>query len=90
MARLGLADVQVSSRRFDEAIRTFREFVAQPGDLPIDGLLMQLGRAYRLAGKRVEALQAFNRIIQEFPQSLYIAEARRQADALRAAGSASS
>jgi outer membrane protein assembly factor BamD (BamD/ComL family) len=44
---------------------------------------MQLGRAYALAGRKAEALQTFSRIVDEFPQSLYAADARREADALR-------
>jgi len=46
--------------------------------LPIDGVLMQLGRAYMKAGKKNEAAHAFTRVVEEFPQSLYAADARRE------------
>jgi hypothetical protein len=53
-------------------------------DLPVDGVLMQLGRAYHLAGKRDEALQTYQRIIDEFPDSVFVTEARRATDSLKA------
>jgi TolA-binding protein len=85
MARLGLAEAQVAAGRYDEAIATYRDLAAQrDGDLPVDGLLMQLGRAYALAGKAAEAQQTYQRIVDEFPESLYAPEARRQVDALKA------
>ena len=84
MAQLGLAELQLQAGQFEPAIATFREFSTRAdGDLPLDGILMQLGRAYRLAGKSQEALQTFARVSDEFPQSLYAAEARREADAIK-------
>jgi outer membrane protein assembly factor BamD (BamD/ComL family) len=41
-------------------------------------VLMELGRAYMKAGKKNEAAHAFSRVVDEFPQSLYIADARRE------------
>lgn len=87
MARLGLAEAQVAAGRYDEAIATYRDLAARrDGDLPVDGLLMQLGRACVLAGKSAEARQAYQRIVDEFPESLYAPEARRQVEMLKAAG----
>jgi len=37
---------------------------------------MQLGRAAQQAGKKDEATRAFTRIVDEFPQSLYTADAK--------------
>lgn len=91
MSRLALAELQVLGGQYDAAIQAFREALARAdSDLPADGLLMQLGRTYLLAGKTTEALQAFTRVIDEHPQSLYVAEARREADALKAAAAAKS
>jgi outer membrane protein assembly factor BamD (BamD/ComL family) len=39
---------------------------------------MELGRAYAKAGKKTEAAHAFTRVVEEFPQSLYVADARRE------------
>jgi TolA-binding protein len=85
MARLGLADLQVRQGQYEPAIATFRDLSARPdGNLPVDGILMQLGRAQVLAGKPAEALPTFKRIVDEFPDSPYGAEARRQVETLAA------
>jgi TolA-binding protein len=78
-ARLGLADVQVAQGKFDPAIKLYQELATDANSqLPIDGVLMQLGRAYAKAGKRDDAARAFNRVVEEFPQSLYTADAKRE------------
>lgn len=83
MGKLGLAEVQARSGNFDQAISAFKALVEAPeADLPLDGVLMQLARAYAAAGKTAEAKQTFTRVADEFPQSAQAAEARRQADAL--------
>jgi outer membrane protein assembly factor BamD (BamD/ComL family) len=46
--------------------------------MPIDAVLMELGRAYLKAGKKNEAAHAFTRVVDEFPMSLYAADARRE------------
>ena len=86
MARLGLAEAQVRSGQFDQAISIYNELAQKKDDqLPIDGVLIQLGRTYRDAGKRSEAEQTFNRIIAEFPGSPFSDEARRELESLKAA-----
>ena len=78
-ARLGLADVLVSEGKHDSAIKIYQEISTDTkSPLPVDGVLMQLGRAYMKAGKKNEAAHAFTRVVEEFPQSLYAAEARRE------------
>jgi predicted negative regulator of RcsB-dependent stress response len=78
-ARLGLADVQVAQGNFDNAIKTYQELSTDSSSpMPLDGVLMQLGRAYVKAGKKNEAAHAFSRVVEEFPQSLYVTEARRE------------
>jgi len=54
--------------------------------LPVDGVLMELGRAYRLAGRSDEARAAFQRIMDEFPTSLYFTNAERELQVLQIAG----
>ena len=46
--------------------------------LPVDGVLMQLGRAALVAGKKDDATRAFTRVVDEFPQSLYATEAKEK------------
>ena len=84
MAKLGLAESQARSGQYDQAINTFRELsLRKDGRLPVDGILMQLGRAYLDAGKRAEAQQTFNRIVEEFPESPFSGDARRELDGLK-------
>jgi TolA-binding protein len=84
MARLGLAEAQARAGQFDQAIRTYQDLSQRKeGPLPIDGILMQLGRAYLDAGKRTEAQQTFNRLVEEFPDSPFNADAKRELDNLK-------
>jgi TolA-binding protein len=84
MARLGLAEAQARAGQYDQAINTFKELAQRKdGPLPIDGILMQLGRTYRDAGKRDDAQQTFNRLVEEFPQSPFAGDAKRELDGLK-------
>lgn len=84
MGRLGLAEAQVRAGQFDAAIGALKEMAGRKdGALPVDGILVQLGRAYLDAGKQAEAQQTFNRLIEEYPESPFSAEARRQLDSLK-------
>jgi hypothetical protein len=83
MARLGLAEMQALSGRHDEAITTWQELSRQTGtNLPLDGILMQLGRTYEAAGRTADAVQTYKRIVDEFPTSPYAPEARQGLDRL--------
>ncbi|MBI2833607.1 MAG: tetratricopeptide repeat protein [Acidobacteria bacterium] len=84
MGRMGLADVQARAGKYDQAIQAWKDMASRPqADLPIDGILMQLGRTYQLAGRTTEALQTYRRIVDEFPESQYVPEARQEIDALK-------
>jgi predicted negative regulator of RcsB-dependent stress response len=86
MAKLGLAEVQAQTGQYDPAIATFKELSQQKdGPLPVDGVLMRLGRTYLDAGKRTEAEQTFNQLITEYPESPFAADARRALDTLKRA-----
>jgi tetratricopeptide (TPR) repeat protein len=86
MARLGLAEAQARGGQYDKAIEAFKELaLRKEGPLPVDGILLQLGRAYRDAGRREDAQQTFNRIVTEFPDSAFSADAKRELDNLRRA-----
>ena len=78
-ARLGIGEAQLAEGKGDAAIATFRELAADTNSqLPVDGVLMQLGRAAMLAGKKDDATRAFTRVVDEFPQSLYASEAKEK------------
>lgn len=76
-ARLGAGEAQLAQGKGDAAVETFKQIAADANSsLPVDGVLMQLGRAAVAAGKKDEATRAFTRVVDEFPQSLYAAEAK--------------
>ena len=78
-ARLGLANAQLAQGKNDAAVATFKDLSTDSdSQLPLDGVLMQLGRACMQAGKRDEATRAFTRVVDEFPQSLYASEAKEK------------
>lgn len=83
-ARLGLADAQAAQGKFDPAIEIYRTLSTDTkSNIPIDGVLMSLGRTYARAGRQEEAHRAFSRIVDEFPQSPYAADARQARDETR-------
>jgi TolA-binding protein len=78
-AKLGLAQVQVAQGKYDDAIKIYQQLSTDTtSQIPVDGVLMELGRAYLKAGRKTEAAHAFTRVVEEFPQSLYVADARRE------------
>ena len=84
MARLGQAEAQAQAGQFDSAITTFKELSQRKdGPLPVDGILMQLGLTYVDAGKPADAQQTFNRLMQEFPDSSFSGDAKRELDSLK-------
>lgn len=76
MGELGLANVKVRQGQTEQAIALY-ETLASAADtrLPIDGVLVQMAGAYRLAGKTADAARVYQRIVDEFPQSVYAADA---------------
>jgi tetratricopeptide (TPR) repeat protein len=86
MGRLGLAEAQARAGQYDSAINTFKELAQRKdGPLPVDGILMQLGRTYLNAGKRADAQQTFNRLVEEYPESPYTGDARKEIETLKKA-----
>jgi len=78
-ARLGVGAAQLAQGKHDAAMATFRELASDTSSsLPVDGVLMQLGRAAQAAGKKEDATRAFTRVVDEFPQSLYTVEAKEK------------
>jgi len=85
-ARLGLGEAQLAQGKADAAITTFRDLSTDTNSkLPVDGVLMQLGRAALAAGKKDDATRAFTRVVDEFPQSLYVTDAKDQLAAMKKA-----
>ena len=85
-AKMGLGEAQLAQGKGDAAITTFKDLSTDTNStLPVDGVLMQLGRAAIAAGKSDEATRAFTRVVDEFPQSLYVSEAREKIATLKKA-----
>lgn len=77
--RLGLAAAQAAQGKYDSAIAIYTELSRDASaQIPVDGVLMQLGRTYVRAGRKEEAARAFTRVVEEFPESVYAADARRE------------
>lgn len=84
MARLGMAQAQALDGKYDQAINGFKELAQRKdGPLPVDGILMQLGKAYLDAGKRADAQQTFTRLVEEYPESPFSGDARRELETLK-------
>ncbi len=88
MATLGLADVELARGAYDEAIMLLEQTSAtdSAGDLPVDGVLMRLGHAYDLAGRVDDARATYQRVMNEFPFSVYGDNAERKLEALQTEG----
>ena len=79
MARMGLSDALSAAGQYDRAIKEYTDLSGQrDGLLPVDGVLMELARTYLKAGKSSEARATFKRVVDEFPESAYVSEARQQ------------
>ena len=83
-AKMGLAEAQVAQGKYDSAITVYTDLSRDTtSQIPVDSVLMALGRTYVLAGRKEEAARTFDRVVQEFPQSLYLSDARREGEAAK-------
>ena len=79
MAKLGRAQAFVIQRQFEDGIKILTDLSGERDSaLPVDGVLMELARVCEKAGKMQEARAAYKRVVDEFPQSGYVPEARQQ------------
>lgn len=83
-AALGKAQAQIRAGQFDPAIESLKTLSAQPtGKLPIDGVLMELARAYRLSGKVDDARKTLTEIVEKHAESPFVTEARAELEKLK-------
>jgi tetratricopeptide (TPR) repeat protein len=83
-ARLGKAQAQLLASQFDPAIATFKQIVDQKDpQLPADAVLMELARAYKLAGKTEDARKTLTEIVEQHADSPYATEARSEIERLK-------
>lgn len=83
-AALGKAQAQIRAGQFDPAIESLKTLSAQPtGTLPIDGVLMELARAYRSSGKVDDARKTLTEIVEKHAESPFVTEARAELEKLK-------
>ena len=91
MSRMGLAEALLLTGEPQEAIPLLESQMSSlESVVPIDAVLMRLGHAYQLAGQPDDALAAFNRVVEEFPISMYFTDAQQEVETLRQGAGASS
>ena len=84
MSRLGKAEAQLRAGQFEPAIATLKETAEQANTtLPVDAVLMELARAYRLAGKTDDARKTLNEIVEKHADSPFAAEARTELEKIK-------
>ncbi len=87
--RRNLLALDRAEGRSEEAERRIREMLAAESPiLPEDVLLLELARTLEGSGRAVEAAEAYRRLLDEHPDSVYSAEARRSLADSPAAGDA--
>jgi len=78
-ARLGKANAQLRAGQHDAAIATFKELSERSDtNLPKEAILLELARAYRVAGKAEDARKTLNQIVEQHAESPFAAEARKE------------
>jgi predicted negative regulator of RcsB-dependent stress response len=78
-ARLGKTSVQIQAGQFDAAIATLKEMSEQKtGSLPNEALLMELARAYKLAGKHDDARKTLTEVVEQHADSPFATEAKAE------------
>lgn len=84
MSRLGKAEAQLRAGQFDPAIATLKETSEQANtNLPVDAVLMELARAYRLAGKTDEARKTLTEVVEKHAESPLAADAKTELEKLK-------
>ncbi len=83
-AALGRAQAQIRAGQFDPAIESLKALSTQTtSDLPVDGVLMELAKAYRASGKVDDARKTLSEIVEKHAESPFAAEARTELDKLK-------
>lgn len=68
-------EAQYRAESYQAAIADFERVLEFPKSLKRDDALLMLGQCYTRLNRREDARQAFNRLIQEFPRSEFVAQA---------------
>jgi tetratricopeptide (TPR) repeat protein len=84
MARLGKAEAQLRASQYDAAIASFKE-LAERADatVPKEAMLLELARAYRMAGKTEDARKTLTQIVEQHADSPFATEAKSELEKLK-------
>lgn len=78
-ARLGKVEAQLRAAQYDPAIATLKQIVDQKdAALPAEAMLMELARAYKLAGKNDDARKTLTQIVEQHADTQYATDARAE------------
>ena len=84
MARLGKAEAQLRASQYDAAIATFKELSERTdAGVPKEAMLLELARAYRLAGKNEDARKTLTQIVEQHADSPFASEAKTELEKLK-------
>ena len=84
MARLGKAEAQLRASKYDAAIATFKELSEKTDTgVPKEAMLLELARAYRLAGKHEDARKTLTQIVEQHADSPFASEARTELEKIK-------
>lgn len=85
VARIALADLYRQRGQVDKAVESYRAVVADRDfPFPRDYALMSLAATLEQANRLAEARASYKRLTEDFPASVYAAEAKRRAERLQA------
>jgi tetratricopeptide (TPR) repeat protein len=87
LARVALADLYRRRGDTDKAVAAYQQLVDDASlAVPRDHVLMSLASTLEDARRTKEARASYQRLTEEFPASVFVAEARRRAENLQTAG----
>ena len=84
MARLGKAEAQLRASKYDAAIASFKELSDRTdAGLPREAMLLELARAYKLAGKNDDARKTLTQIVEQHADSPFASEAKAELEKIK-------
>jgi tetratricopeptide (TPR) repeat protein len=84
MARLGKAEAHLRAGSYDAAIASFKELSDRTDTgVPKEALLLELARAYKLAGKAEDARKTLTQIVEQHADSPFAGEARTELEKIK-------
>jgi len=84
MARLGKAEAQLRAAQYDAAIASFKALSERVNaQVPKEAMLMELARAYRLAGRNDEARKTLTQIVEQHADSPFATEAKTELEKIK-------